>query len=195
MTEEFETSPARQPTVSKSAEHAPIWREDREWMARYWARERMATRCQEDGFPEVAEAYRRGDRDEFLRDDIEAYRAGAAASADREEELEARIAELEAALVKANTPRWFYSDEEGSPCHSLDEAIEGFCDDLEPGRHLVEIETVRPCPTIWGVVDIFTKTELEDQHRDGGPFEGAPYKLTVCATEAEARALLKEGDQ
>jgi NTP pyrophosphatase (non-canonical NTP hydrolase) len=60
------------------------------------ARERMATRCDEDGFPEVAQAYRRGDRDEFLRDDIEAYLAGAAASADREEILEARVAELEA---------------------------------------------------------------------------------------------------
>lgn len=98
MTDEFDAGSERQPTVSKSAEHAPIWREDREWMARYWARERMATRCQEDGFPEVAEAYRRGDRDEFLRDDIEAYLAGAAASADREEELEARVAELEGAL-------------------------------------------------------------------------------------------------
>ena len=62
-----------------------------------WARERMATRCDEDGFPEVAEAYRRGDRDEFLRDDIEAYRAGAAASAARIKPslLEARVAELE----------------------------------------------------------------------------------------------------
>jgi len=69
-----------------------------DWRARKWARERMATRCEEDRFPEVAEAYRRGDRDEFLRDDIEAYSAGAAESADREEILEARVAELEAAL-------------------------------------------------------------------------------------------------
>ena len=61
-----------------------------------WARERMATRCDEDGFPDVAESYRRGYRDESLREDFEAYRAGAAESADREEELEARVAELEA---------------------------------------------------------------------------------------------------
>ena len=129
----------------------------------------------------------------------EAYRqwvaARASASAERIKDLEARVEELEAALAKANEPHWFYSDEEGTAWRSMEEAVEEFCDDLEPGRHLVEIETVRPCPTIWGVVDIFTKTELEDQHRDGGPFEGAPYKLTVCATEAEARALLKEGDQ
>jgi hypothetical protein len=56
--------------------------------AMLWARDRMAIRCQEDGFPEVAEAYRRGDRDEFLRDDIEAYRADAVASSDSEEELD-----------------------------------------------------------------------------------------------------------
>ena len=42
-----------------------------------WARERMATRCDEDGFPDLAEGYRRGDRDEALRKDFEAYRAGA----------------------------------------------------------------------------------------------------------------------
>ena len=98
MTDEFESAPARQPTVSKSDEHAPIRSVEAraDWRARKWARKRMATRCDEDYFPEVAEAYRRGDRDEFLRDDIEAYRAGAAASADREEELEARVAELEA---------------------------------------------------------------------------------------------------
>lgn len=100
MTDEFDAGPARQPTVSKSAEHAPIRSVEvrADWRARKWARKRMATRCEEDRFPEVADAYRRGDRDEFLRDDIEAYLAGAAASADREEELEARVAELEAAL-------------------------------------------------------------------------------------------------
>jgi len=157
--------------------------------AMLWARDRMAIRCQEDGFPEVAEAYRRGDRDEFLRDDIEAYRAGAAASADREEELEARVAELEAALAKADEPEWFRTDEEGRAWHSLEDAIEVLGENLDPGRYFVEIETARPCTTIWGVVHVFTETEIEDQYRDGGPFEGPWYKLTVCATEAEARAL------
>ena len=81
-------------------EHAPIRSVEvrADWRARKWARERMATRCDEDGFPEVAETYRRGYRDESLREDFEAYRAGAAESADREEILEARVKELEAAL-------------------------------------------------------------------------------------------------
>ena len=130
-----------------------------------------------------------------LAAEVLALRAGSAASAERIKELEARVAELEAALAKANEPRWFYADGEGIAWRSMEEAVEESCDDLEHGRHLVEIETARPCPTIWGVVHVFTKTELEDQHRDGGPFEGKPYNLTVCATEAEARALLKETDQ
>ena len=90
MPDKFEPGPVCQPIVSKSDEHAPIRSVEvrADWRARKWARKRMATRCEEDRFPEVAEAYRRGDRDEFLRDDIEAYRAGAAASADREEELD-----------------------------------------------------------------------------------------------------------
>ncbi|MCA6254966.1 MAG: hypothetical protein IM665_07895 [Phenylobacterium sp.] len=154
-----------------------------------WARERMATRCDEDGFPDVAESYRRGYRDESLREDFEAYRAGAAESADREEELEARVAELEAALAKANEPRWFYSDEEGSPCHSLDEAIEGFCEYLEPGWHFVEVETARPCKTIRGVVHILTDDEVKARGDD------EPWVFTPCATEAEARSMLKEDDQ
>lgn len=103
-------------------------------------------------------------------------------------ELEARVAELEAALAKANTPRWFYSDEEGSPCHSLDEAIEGFCEYLEPGWHFVEVETARPCKTIRGVVHILTDDEVQARGDD------EPWVFTPCATEAEARALLKEDE-
>ncbi|MFN8992543.1 MAG: hypothetical protein ACK5X3_02570, partial [Pseudomonadota bacterium] len=82
-------------------EHAPVRSVEvrADWRARKWARKRMATRCDEDGFPEVAETYRRGYRDESLREDFEAYRAGAAESADREEILEARVKELEAALM------------------------------------------------------------------------------------------------
>lgn len=166
-----------------------------------WARAEYATLLRPfDVGPQqdyISEAILNGlwDDDVAIRHSANGYRAGAAASAERIKELEARVAELEAALVKANEPLWFYSDEEGTAWRSMEEAVEGFCDDLEPGRHLVEIGTARPCPTIWGVVHVFTKTELEDQHRDGGPFEGAPHKLTVCATEAEARALLKEPDQ
>ena len=134
-------------------------------------------------------AYRRGCLDYLLVEEVEGYRAGAAASAERIKELEAKVAELEAALVKANEPRWFYSDEEGSPCHSLDEAIEGFCYYLEPGRHFVEVETARPCPTIWAVVHILTDDEITAREDD------EPWVYTLCATEAEARAVLKEDDQ
>jgi len=109
--------------------------------------------------------------------------------AERIKALEARVAELEAALAKANTPRWFYSDEEGSPCHSLDEAIEGFCEYLEPGWHFVEVETARPCKTIRGVVHILTDDEVKARGDD------EPWVFTPCATEAEARSMLKEADQ
>jgi hypothetical protein len=191
MTDQFETSPARQPTVSKSAEHAPIRSVElrADWRARKWARERMATRCQENGLPELAESYRRGYRDESLREDVEAYRAGAAASADREEILEARVAELEAALAKANEPKWFYRADEAVPEHSLEDAIEEFCDYLEPGWHFVEIDTARPCKTIRGVVHILTEDEVKARGDD------EPWVFTPCATEAEAEALLKEADQ
>ena len=60
-----------------------------------WARECWATMCEQASFSGVAKTYRRGDRDERLRDDANAYRAGAAASAERIKELEARVAELE----------------------------------------------------------------------------------------------------
>lgn len=150
MTDEFETSPARQPTVGKSDEHAPIRSVEvrADWRARKWARKRMATRCEEDRFPQVAEAYRRGDRDEFLRDDIEAYRAGAAASADREEELEAKVAELEWALLET----------------------------------IAEVSNHLP--------DSAKQHNLQAALKALKRSESFP-----CATEAEARSMLKEGDK
>jgi len=104
-----------------------------------WARDRMAIRCQEDGFPEVAEAYRRGDRDEFLRDDIEAYRAGAAESADREEELEARVAELEAALKDSVTAMRLLLDAVQKHNAESDTFLSGF------PLHLLSIEIAAAC--------------------------------------------------
>lgn len=117
--------------------------------------------------------------------------------AERIKELEARVKELESALAKANEPRWYYSDEEGSPWHSLEEALEQVTDDIRdlyhaedmPRNHLVEIETSRPCPTIWGVVRLLTEDEAEARLTE------EPWVFTRCATEAEARALLKESDQ
>jgi hypothetical protein len=100
----------------------------------------------------------------------------------------ARVAELEAALAKANEPHWFYSVEDSAPEHSLEDAIEEFCDYLEPGWHFVEIDTARPCKTIRGVVHILTDDEVKARGDD------EPWVFTPCATEAEARALLKEAE-
>jgi len=108
--------------------------------------------------------------------------------AERIKALEAKVAELEAALAKANEPRWFYSVEDSAPEHSLEDAIEEFCDYLEPGWHFVEIDTARPCKTIWGAVHILTDDEVKARGDD------EPWVFTPCATEAEARALLKEDE-
>ena len=155
-----------------------------------YAREQMADDLQQNGgSAEDVAAARAGAFDTLLKVPAAFYRAGAAASAERIKELEARVAELEAALAKANKPRWFYSDAEGSPYHSLDEAIQEFCEYVEPGWHFVEVETARPCPTIRGVVHVLTDEEIEARGED------EPWIFTPCATEAEARALLKEPDQ
>lgn len=114
------------------------------------------------------------------------YRAGAAASAERIKELEARVAELEAALAKADEPEWFYSAEDSAPEHSLEDAIEANLYDSLPGRYLVEIDTARRCKTIWGVVHVLTDEEIEARGDD------EPWVFTPCATEAEARALLEQ---
>ena len=125
------------------------------------------------------------------RDDTaHAYRAGAAASAERIKALEARVEELEVALAKANEPHWFYSADNAAPEHSLEDAIEGAIYDITTfGDHLLEIETARPCSTIWGVVRILTKDEAAAR---GCKDE---WVFTLCANEAQARALLKETDQ
>jgi hypothetical protein len=115
------------------------------------------------------------------------YRAGQAASAER-------IKALEEALAKANKPRWFYADDEGTPFGSVYEAAEGVAENGLFGeencgeRHLVEVQTGRPCAPVWAVIRFFTKDELKDR-RD---FEW--FEVTECATEAEAEALLKEAN-
>ena len=108
------------------------------------------------------------------------YRAGAAASAERIKELEARVAELEAALAKANEPEWFFLDS-GIPYSSLSEAVTRRVDQTGAQTQVVKVDTGRPCKTIWAAVRIL------------GP--RGEWSLTPCATEAEARALLKESDQ
>lgn len=63
-----------------------------------WARERAA-RWQDEGGGEAGPAYRRGGLDFLLGEEVEGYRAGAAASAERIKELEAEVRELKEALV------------------------------------------------------------------------------------------------
>jgi len=45
-----------------------------------WARERTAKWAEERGFVEIALSIRRGERDRTLKDDADAYRAGARAA-------------------------------------------------------------------------------------------------------------------
>jgi hypothetical protein len=102
---------------------------------------------------------------------------------------------LEEALAKANKPHWFYADDEGTPFGSVYEAAEGVAESGLFGeencgeRHLVEVQTGRPCAPVWAVIRFFTKDELKDRK----DFEW--FEVTECATEAEAWAELKEADQ
>ena len=108
--------------------------------------------------------------------------------AERIKELEARVAELEAALAKANEPKWFFGNV-GVPHPSLYEAVQTRVDPSGFRTQLVEVKTARPAETIWGVVRILTNDEIKARGKN------EPWVFTPCATEAEARALLKEPDQ
>jgi len=111
--------------------------------------------------------------------------------AERIKELEARVAELEAALTEAKTPSHFvdWSDEGSDFCTDIESVIESAIYDTPPGLHLFEVMTFRQCPTVWAVVHCLTEDEREALGAD------TDWTLTECATEAEARALLKEPDQ
>jgi hypothetical protein len=102
---------------------------------------------------------------------------------------------LEEALAKANKPRWFYADDEGSPFGSVHEAIEAILDEFGPdddfpnGRGVRRIDTMRDCEPIFAAVRILTEAEREARG------DGFLFEVTECATEAEALNLLKEADQ
>ncbi len=154
-----------------------------------YARENSAQQCDRDGDWCQAAAYRQGHNDDLLIYEAHAYRAGQAASAER-------IRALEEALAKANEPQWFYdddADDEGQSFGSAEEAVEYavFSASKPPpeGTSILEINTSRPCPSVWAVVKVFTDEEREA--RD----DNEEYIVTLCATEAEAEALLKEADQ
>jgi hypothetical protein len=59
-----------------------------------YVREHWATICDEDGFPDEAQCYRRGENDEYLADDAHFYRAGQAASAERIKALEVAMRDV-----------------------------------------------------------------------------------------------------
>ena len=60
-----------------------------------WARKWWAARCERLGLASLSQVYLRGDRDAHIADEADAYRAGAAASADRIKALEAENAALQ----------------------------------------------------------------------------------------------------
>ncbi|MCA2970988.1 MAG: hypothetical protein INH43_20925 [Acidobacteriaceae bacterium] len=153
-----------------------------------WARERAA-RWQDENGGEAGPSYRSGKLDFLLGEEVEGYRAGQAASAER-------IKALEEELAKANEPQWFYDDRAADEAQSflsaeeaVDYAVFSALGPLPEGTSILEINTSRPCPSVWAVVKIFTDEEREARDDD------EEYIVTLCATEAEARALLKEADQ
>jgi hypothetical protein len=104
---------------------------------------------------------------------------------------------LEEALAKANKPRWFYADDEGSPFDSVHEVVEAILDEFGPedhfpnGKGVLPIETARVGPLIYAAVRILTEAERPPRKVP----VSWPFEVTECATEAEAWAELKEGDQ
>jgi hypothetical protein len=103
---------------------------------------------------------------------------------------------LEEALAKADEPQWFYDDratDEGQSFLSAEEAVNyAVFSALEPppeGTSILEINTSRPCPSVWAVVKVFTDEERAGRAND------EDYIVTLCATEADAWAELKEADQ
>jgi len=92
---------------------------------------------------------------------------------------------LEAALAKANEPEWFFGNA-GVPHFSLYEAVKTHVDPtggllIGAQTHLVKVDTARPCKTIWALARF---------HEPSGE-----WRVLPCATEAEARALLKEDEK
>jgi len=107
-----------------------------------------------------------------------------------------RIKALEEALAKANKPRWFYADDEGSPFDSVHEVVEAILDEFGPedhfpdGKGVLPIETARVGPLIYAAVRILTEAERPPRKVP----VSWPFEVTECATESEAEALLKEAN-
>jgi hypothetical protein len=96
---------------------------------------------------------------------------------------------LEEALAKANKPTHFWAStdgEYGEICVDIESAIEAAVYEAPRGRHLVEVDAWRRCQPIWAVVHLLTDEEQEALGVD------TDWTILKCATEAEARAVLKE---
>jgi hypothetical protein len=101
-------------------------------------------------------------------------------------EAAARIEALEAdneKLRKLTLGQWFYpSDGYGSEsCHySPDEVIEWV--DLDPGKHVVEVNVATSLPSIWCAVRVTDDEDADER-----------FTFTEHTSEAEARAALAGG--
>jgi Lar family restriction alleviation protein len=93
------------------------------------------------------------------------------------------LREMQEQLVKAQSPQWFYHPDYTEFCQFGPwDVIEHY--DLEPGKHVVEIQTARPLPSIWSVVHVLTDAEKDEMETDEA------WVVQDFATEAEARATL-----
>ena len=95
-----------------------------------YAREYWATICDEDGFPDEAQCYRRGENDEYLADDAHFYRAGQAASAERIKALEH--------IAKAAQQRANDHGEQLLDAYERIKALEGLLREIKPVAHLFQ---------------------------------------------------------
>jgi hypothetical protein len=114
----------------------------------------------------------------------EAAEQAAAAKLERiQHERDQALREAHDQLAKARTPQWFYHPDYTERCeYGPWDVIEAY--DLEPGKHVVEIQTARPLPSIWSVVHVLTDAEKDAMETDEA------WVVQDFATEAEARATL-----
>ncbi|MBR2268747.1 hypothetical protein [Sphingobium sp.] len=101
---------------------------------------------------------------------------------DRLEAAEADNAKIRKMLV----PQWFYADGYSSEdcCDSPAEALCEF--DLEPGKHIRQVDCAGPMPSIWCVVHVLTDEEKDALDTDDDEI------ITEFASKEEAEAAIRE---
>lgn len=105
-------------------------------------------------------------------------------------EAEAQLATVEGENVKLKSPSWFYHPDYTETCQfGLGEVIAYY--DLEPGNHVVEVETARSLPSIWCAVRVFSDAEKDELQTD----ESWAISEHTTKTDAESAILaLKNKD-